>query len=61
MATKFRKDLDTRLAKGERLRYKLDGCIGCGCLSLNKCALYNPQDRVRVDGTGPRYLIAAGV
>ena len=50
MATKFRKDLDARLAKGERLRYKLDGCIGCGCLSLSKCALYNPQDRVRVDG-----------
>ena len=61
MATKFRKDLDARLAKGERLRYKLDGCIGRGCLSLSKCALYNPQDRVRVDGTGSRYLIEAGV
>ena len=61
MATKFRKDLDARKAKAERLRDKLDECIGCGCLSLSKCALYNPQDRVRVDGTGPRYLVEAGV
>ena len=61
MATKFRKDLDACIAKAERLRDKLDACIGCGCLSLSKCALYNPQDRVRMDGTGPRYLIEVGV
>lgn len=57
MATKFRKDLDQRIAKAERLRDTLDGCIGCGCLSLQKCALYNPQDRARLSGTGPRHLI----
>ncbi|WP_298862369.1 redox-sensitive transcriptional activator SoxR [uncultured Sulfitobacter sp.] len=57
MATKFRKDLDRRIAKAERLRDTLDGCIGCGCLSLQKCALYNPEDRARLSGTGPRHLI----
>lgn len=57
MATRFRKDLDTRIAKAERLRDTLDGCIGCGCLSLRKCALYNPDDRARQSGTGPRHLI----
>ena len=61
MAIKFREDLDARIAKAERLRDKLDERIGCGCLSLSKCALYNPQDRVRMDGTGPRYLVEVGV
>jgi MerR family transcriptional regulator, redox-sensitive transcriptional activator SoxR len=55
LATKFRKDIDARIAKAERLRGKLDGCIGCGWLSLSRCALYNPQNGVRMDGTGPRY------
>lgn len=53
----FRSDLDTRIATLEALREKLDGCIGCGCLSLRKCALYNPQDDARRKGTGPRYLM----
>jgi MerR family redox-sensitive transcriptional activator SoxR len=57
MAGKFRADLDARIAKAERLRDTLDGCIGCGCLSLRQCALYNPKDRARAAGTGPRYLI----
>lgn len=57
MAAKFREDLDARIAKAERLRDTLDGCIGCGCLSLRLCALYNPKDRARSSGTGPRHLI----
>lgn len=54
----FRENLDTRIAMLTRLRDKLDGCIGCGCLSLRKCSLYNPDDRARRQGTGPRYIVA---
>ena len=39
------------------LRDKLTDCIGCGCLSLRACALYNPEDRAAVLGSGPRYLL----
>ncbi len=54
----FRKVIDDRIAALERTRDSLDGCIGCGCLSLNKCALYNPQDRAGLSGSGPRFVIA---
>ena len=53
----FRAELDTRIARLEKLRDTLDGCIGCGCLSLESCALYNPADRAAQRGTGPRYLM----
>lgn len=53
----FRRDIDERIQSLERLRDKLDGCIGCGCLSLKSCALYNPQDLASQQGDGPRYLI----
>ena len=53
----FRRELDDRIATLIRLRDSLDGCIGCGCLSLRRCALYNPQDRAARRGTGPRYLM----
>lgn len=53
----IRATLDRRIAMLERLRDRLDGCIGCGCLSLPKCALYNPDDRVRGQGSGPRLII----
>lgn len=53
----FRADLDQRIETLERLRDNLDGCIGCGCLSMKKCALYNPDDRVAAKGAGPRYLM----
>ena len=49
--------LDEKIAILERTRDRLDGCIGCGCLSLKKCALYNPDDRVAVYGSGPRLVI----
>lgn len=57
LATMFRADLDQRIETLERLRDDLDGCIGCGCLSMKKCALYNPDDRVAAKGAGPRYLM----
>jgi MerR family redox-sensitive transcriptional activator SoxR len=53
----FRAGLDQRIAGLEKLRDRLDGCIGCGCLSLEVCALYNPSDRAATRGTGPRYLM----
>lgn len=53
----FRKMLDEKIAMMERMRDKLDGCIGCGCLSLKNCALYNPGDKARLDGAGPRFVL----
>ena len=54
----FRRDIDARIAALEDLRDKLDGCIGCGCLSLKSCALYNPADIKGAEGPGPRNLAA---
>ena len=48
---------DERIARLEKLRDTLDGCIGCGCLSLEVCALYNPKDTAADKGQGPRYLM----
>ncbi|MEL6860957.1 MAG: redox-sensitive transcriptional activator SoxR [Pseudomonadota bacterium] len=54
----FRKTLDERIAMMERMRDRLDGCIGCGCLSLKACNLYNPDDKAYRLGVGPRYVIS---
>ena len=53
----FSKLLDRRIAALQRMRDTLDGCIGCGCLSLKRCALYNRDDRAGRTGTGPRYAL----
>ena len=53
----FRAALNTKIEAMQTLRDNLDGCIGCGCLSMEKCALYNPQDRAARHGKGPRYLM----
>jgi len=53
----FGKVLDRKIDALRQLRAKLDGCIGCGCLSLQACKLYNPQDRASRLGAGPRYLM----
>ena len=53
----MRTDLNDRIAQLERLRDSLDGCIGCGCLSLDSCALYNPDDRLASVGAGPQILM----
>lgn len=52
----MKKMLDEKIALLERTRERLDGCIGCGCLSLKKCKLYNPEDRVAMQGAGPRLI-----
>lgn len=57
LSRSWRATLDQRIAQLERLRDDLDGCIGCGCLSLKKCALFNRQDRVAPRGPGPRFLL----
>ena len=57
----FRAEIDRRIALLERTREKLDGCIGCGCLSLKKCGLYNPGDEAAAKGPGPRYVLSEPV
>jgi MerR family transcriptional regulator, redox-sensitive transcriptional activator SoxR len=49
--------IDARIAELERLKLGLTECIGCGCLSLDRCQLANPQDRAAGLGPGPRYWI----
>jgi MerR family redox-sensitive transcriptional activator SoxR len=49
--------VDERIAELERLRAGLTECIGCGCLSLDRCKLSNPGDRAAGFGSGPRYWI----
>ena len=49
--------LEARIAMLQKTRDLLDGCIGCGCLSLDRCALYNPGDRAARAGAGPRFLM----
>ncbi len=57
IATGFRAEIAARIAALQALSDTLDGCIGCGCLSLDKCKLYNPEDRAARKGRGPRYLM----
>lgn len=49
--------LDEKIAAMTRLRDTLSNCIGCGCLSLKTCALYNPGDAAKANGSGARYLM----
>ena len=56
ISTQFRRRLDQRITALENLRDKLDGCIGCGCLSLENCHLYNPDDEAAKTGTGARFV-----
>jgi MerR family redox-sensitive transcriptional activator SoxR len=58
ISERIRDRLDERIAVLERTRDRLAGCIGCGCLSLERCALYNPGDAAAVGGPGPRFLLA---
>ncbi|MEO7233957.1 MAG: redox-sensitive transcriptional activator SoxR [Lapillicoccus sp.] len=54
----WRGRLDEQIAAIEALRDRLDGCIGCGCLSLDRCSLYNPGDALAEQGPGARRLPA---
>lgn len=57
LSRKFSKEIEQRIESLKRLQSKLDGCIGCGCLSLQTCRLYNPDDSAAEFGVGPRYLL----
>jgi MerR family redox-sensitive transcriptional activator SoxR len=57
LSASWRPRLDAQIAMLERLRDRLDGCIGCGCLSLRACQLLNPNDEAGERGPGPRYVI----
>ena len=57
LAASWRPVIDERIALLEAMKENLDGCIGCGCLSLGTCALYNPADVAGTHGSGPRYLL----
>jgi MerR family transcriptional regulator, redox-sensitive transcriptional activator SoxR len=57
LSRSWRRELDERIALLERLRDDLTGCIGCGCLSLQTCKLYNPEDVASSKGPSARYLL----
>jgi len=59
LSTSWRPRLDEQIALLERLRDRLDACIGCGCLSLRVCHILNPGDVVGERGPGPRYVLDA--
>lgn len=56
LSSRWRADLDDRITRLIKLRDKLTNCIGCGCLSLESCPLYNPGDELAKQGPGPRLL-----
>lgn len=56
LSTAWRDSLDHRIAQLKKLRDGLTDCIGCGCLSIDKCNLRNPDDRLAKQGPGPRRL-----
>jgi MerR family redox-sensitive transcriptional activator SoxR len=58
LSGEWTKRIDRRIAELQRLRAGLTQCIGCGCLSIDKCALANPADRAGRRGPGPRYWLA---
>ena len=53
----IRMRIEDEIAALERMRDRLDGCIGCGCLSLEACAIYNPGDEQGATGPGPRRVL----
>lgn len=57
MSRTWRRELDRRIESMQVLRSELADCIGCGCLSLRSCALFNPGDTAARTGDGPRYLV----
>ena len=59
LSSSWRPRLDAQIQVLERLRDRLDGCIGCGCLSLGVCKLANPGDAAGAAGPGPRFVLGA--
>lgn len=60
LSTSWRPRINAQIALLERMRDRLDGCIGCGCLSMTACRLLNPGDRAASNGPGPRYVLEGG-
>ena len=58
LSTRWTGRIDERIAELERLREGMTGCIGCGCLSLERCKFANPGDRTARLGPGPRYWVS---
>lgn len=56
LSAAWRADLDERMAQLKKLRDTLDDCIGCGCLSIDRCRLRNPYDKLAEQGAGPQRL-----
>ena len=56
LSRKWQQQLNQRITYMEKLRDSLTGCIGCGCLSMTKCPIYNPEDILGEDGIGPLIL-----
>lgn len=56
LSQKWQHTLDERIQKMQKLRDSLTGCIGCGCLSLKSCPIYNPNDELAIAGPGPVIL-----
>ena len=61
LSKRWRDELNERIATLEKLRDQLSSCIGCGCLSLERCGLFNQADRISAKGAGPRYLMGDAV
>jgi MerR family redox-sensitive transcriptional activator SoxR len=61
LARHLRKDLDARIVYLEKLRDSLTGCIGCGCLSMKKCPIYNADDKLAKEGPGAVLLESLGL
>ncbi len=57
ISRQFLLDIDARIKTLETMREKLTGCIGCGCLSMDKCKLYNPDDRAADTGHGAVFVL----
>ena len=57
ISTGFREAIQQRIDIAARMRDRLDGCIGCGCLSLTQCELYNAEDKLAAQGAGPQYVL----
>jgi MerR family redox-sensitive transcriptional activator SoxR len=60
LSRQWRGRINEQIDRLERLRDRLDSCIGCGCLSLQRCSLQNPEDMVSTRGPGAAYLEPAG-
>lgn len=57
LSRRFSRDIQEKIDQLSLLKESLSGCIGCGCLSLKSCRLYNPGDKASAKGSGPRYLL----